>query len=232
MIDTLNIQNTKPETCLTCEKTFVCEFSVYIAKHVKVCPECSEKQAAEDQKTASRQGLAEYYARDALVVPEAFRNTISDRLPRPDRLREVLRWRYGTRGLVMHGATGMGKSRCLYELLKRENKNKPTIRILILDHSAGYDYAALFAKNPTAASRWVENHSTAGILALDDIFKVKLTDSFEQAIFSITATRTEKGLPLIVTCNDVGDSLAARMSPDRGPALVRRLRESCDIISF
>ena len=114
MIDTLNIQNTKPETCLTCQKTFVCEFSVYWARYVKFCPECAEKQAAEDQKTESRRGLAEHNARGALVVPEAFRNTISDRLPRPDRLREVLRWRYGTRGLVMHGATGMGKSRCFY----------------------------------------------------------------------------------------------------------------------
>lgn len=230
MIDTLNIQNTKPETCRTCEKTFVCEWSDYTAKYVKVCPECSDNQAAKDQENASIQGLAKYHARRALVVPEEMKNTISNRLPRPDRLLEVLRWRYGPRGLVMHGATGMGKSRCLYELLKREDKNKPTIHIL--DCRAGYDYAALFAKNPTAASRWVEKHSTVGILALDDIFKVKLTDSFEQAIFCITATRTEKGLPLIVTCNDVGESIAARMSPDRGPALVRRLRESCHIISF
>ena len=230
MSDTSRIQNTEPETCKICGKTFVCDYPGYCAQYVKECPECSDKRAATDQKIKAEVGLARYYARSAFVTPKAYRNTIASRLPRPDRLQKVLGWCYGARGLVMHGATGMGKSRCLYVLIAREAKNNRTI--CILDHSAGYDYSALFGKDPTAASRWVEKHSTADILVLDDIFKVKLSDSFEQAIFSITATRTEKDLPLIVTCNDVGDSLATRMSSDRGPALIRRLREFCDIISF
>ncbi len=70
------------------------------------------------------------------------------------------------------------------------------------------------------------------LLLLDDVFKGKLSDGLEQAIYSIISLRTENEKPTILTLNDVGETLLARMSPDRGPALVRRLREFCEMISF
>ena len=67
---------------------------------------------------------------------------------------------------------------------------------------------------------------------MDDIFKVKLTDSFENAIFTIIDQRINNLRPIIATMNDVGATLAARMSPDRGGPIVRRLREACQIVVF
>ena len=67
---------------------------------------------------------------------------------------------------------------------------------------------------------------------MDDIFKVKLTDSFENAIFTIIDQRINNLRPIIATTNDVGSTLAGRMSQDRGEPIVRRLREACKAIVF
>ncbi len=230
MIQKLSKQNTKPETCKGCGTVFICQASEYIAKFVKFCSECSDRQASIDQARAIQASLATQQGQGAAFVPATFRDTVPHKLPRPERLQRVLRWQFGAKGLVMHGPTGSGKSRCLWELLKRERNLGRRVRVL--DHGSSYDYAGMYAKDTAAASQWVQVHSTIDLLALDDVFKAKLTDSFEQALFTIVSTRTERGLPMVVTCNDVGDSIAARMSPDRGPAFVRRLREFCDAISF
>ncbi len=223
-------QNTKEQTCQGCQTVFVCQASEYIAQFVKYCPECSDRQAEADQREAIRASFATQQAAGNGFVPAAFQDTVPHKLPRPERLQRVLAWQYGPKGLVMHGPTGNGKSRCLWELLKRQRNFGRKVRVL--DHGSSYDYAAMYSRDTAAASTWVQAHSVVDLLALDDIFKAKLTDSFEQALFTIVSTRTERGLPLIVTCNDVGDSIAARMSPDRGPAFVRRLREFCTSIPF
>lgn len=164
------------------------------------------------------------------ICPPCFQNTEPSRLPSPTKLQRVLQWQYGPKGLVLHGVTGIGKSRCLYELLKREFKAGRSI--CVMDHSSGYRYAEAYESGPNAVNRWVEHRCKVDILAFDDLFKAKLTESFEQVVFTITAQRTERGLPILMTTQDVGKTLEQRMSPDRGPALIRRLREFCEPISF
>jgi DNA replication protein DnaC len=132
--------------------------------------------------------------------------------------------------LILHGDTGAGKSRCLYVLLKREFSAGHSVRVL--SHDCGIEYAARYNEGPDVVRRWQDSHCTADILALDDVFKARLTDSLEQALFTMVSQRTERGLPVIVTCQDVGDTLLERMSADRGPALIRRLREFCDVVGF
>lgn len=164
------------------------------------------------------------------ICPVAFQNTEPHRLPSPSKLQKVMAWQYGWKGLVLHGETGAGKSRCLYELLKREFKNNRSMAVL--DHSSAFRYSEAYEDGPGAACQWTEHRCKVEILALDDLFKARLTDSFEQAVFTIISQRTERGLPVLLTTNDVGDTLRERMSKDRGPALVRRIREYCESISF
>lgn len=164
------------------------------------------------------------------LCPPEFQHTEPHRLPSPSKLQKVLEWKFGPKGLVLHGPTGAGKSRCLYQLLKREFKESRRIRILGPD--SGYQYAERFSQSPADVLRWIEDKQDVDILALDDVFKVKLTESFEQSLFVIVNFRTERNRPVLVTCQDVGQSLIERMSPDRGAAFVRRLREFCTPVSF
>lgn len=133
-------------------------------------------------------------------------------------------------GIVLYGPSGSGKSRCAWLLIRQEMKTGKSV--LFLDASVAYDYMETFEKSASDSSKWIARHAAVDILFLDDVFKGKLSDGLEQAIYSMISLRTENEKPTILTLNDVGETLLARMSPDRGPALVRRLREFCDMVSF
>lgn len=201
-----------------------------LAKFGAFCDECFDRDNARI--------LHEAKARTQIIdasgwerfCPDCFRDTEPHRLPSPTKLQRVLAWQYGKRGLVLHGITGAGKSRCLYELLKREFKAGRSIAIM--DHSTAFKYSEAYERGPGAVNQWMEHRMSVDILALDDLFKAKLTDSFEQAVFTVVASRTERGKPILMTTQDVGKTLIDRMSADRGPALIRRLREFCESVSF
>lgn len=213
-------------TCAQCSQPFVLEYPT-LAKFVTVCPKCSEAQVKAEFKADAAKAHRFDEGAWRRFCPLTFHETDPKRLPK---LPAVLAWKFGARGLLLHGKTGSGKSRCLYELLKREFTDQRDISVL--DHSTAYEYADAYGESPAKGLAWVERRAGVAILALDDVFKAKLTDSFEQALFTVISQRTERGKPVLVTTNDVGDSLISRMSLDRGPALVRRLREFCDKISF
>jgi hypothetical protein len=221
-------------TCPECGDVFTLEYPS-IARLVKhyPCPECSEKHALATQRAAIERSLAARpidESRWQRICPPGFLHTEPHKLPYPTRLDRVLQWQYGPKGLILYGHTGAGKSRCLYMLLKREFDAGRSIRVL--SHNGGIEYAALYDKGPDAVKRWQDNLCSVDLLALDDAFKAKLTDSFEQLLFTVVSNRTERGLPVIVTLQDMADSLLARMSADRGPAFIRRIREFCDSVSF
>ena len=201
-----------------------------LAKFGAFCDECFDR----DNDRIRREAIANSKIIDASgwerICPLCFQDTEAHRLPSPSKLQRVLAWKYGAKGLVLHGVTGAGKSRCLYELLKREFKAGRTTAIM--DHSTAFKYSEAYERGPGAVSAWMEHRAKVDILALDDLFKAKLTESFEQVVFTIVAQRTERGLPILMTTQDVGKTLLERMSPDRGPALIRRLREFCESISF
>lgn len=203
-----------------------------VAKWGGLCDACSDKQRAEDDARIKREAEIASLEGWRELCPEDFRECDPKKLPLPRFLPIVLRWPYGPRGLILHGSTGKGKSRCAWQLIKREYERGR--RIVAVDHSAAYDYMAQFDRTDgrMIVALWIERLSKVSLLLLDDVFKAKFTDSFEQALFTIVSARCERKLPIIVTTNDVGESLAKRMSTDRGTALVRRLRDHCEVIAF
>lgn len=217
-------------TCRECGNTFELLPFKWAAQFIHVCPDCSERHAEQDQREAF---LRSGSLRDEAwkrVCPVLFQDTEAHRLPHPTKLQYALRWQYGRKGLILHGTSGKGKSRIVWELLKREFLQGRSIASLSADF--GYEYASKFAISAADAAKWIERHTIVDLLLLDDVFKTRMTDSVEQALFVIINSRTERGLPIIVTANDTGDTLAARLSEDRGVPLLRRLREFCDTISF
>lgn len=215
--------------CRECGKDFVLQFPA-LATLVQVCPECSEWHALEDQRRAVLASKNLRTERWKQICPTEFMQTVPQRLPHPHLLQRLLAWQYGPIGLLLHGPTGGGKSRCAWLLLKREFESGRTVAAL--DSSAGLTYAAKYADSASEVERWASRLSSVELLLLDDAWKAKFTDSFEGALFSVINRRTEARLPLVLTCNDTGASLRARMSQDRGDALVRRLREFCQDFPF
>jgi hypothetical protein len=224
-----------PETettrnCRECGSEFDLPPFKIAAQFVFVCPKCSERHAEADQAELAKTCTARRLEAWAQICPPAFLDTESHKLPNPTKLEKALQWRFGARGLLLHGTTGKGKSRIAWQVLKREFLAGRSVASL--DCGFGYDYASKFSIGAGEVQRYIAHKTSVDILLLDDVFKVKLTDSTEQALFAIVNRRTEYKLPIICTTNDTGDTLTARMSEDRGAALIRRLKEFSDVVTF
>lgn len=216
------------KNCFICGEEF--EAPEDYSKIFRLCPKCSKTEARrmeEEQKERDR--IFEEERWSAFCPPE-YRHTQIEKLPDPKKADEVLAWEYGKIGLILHGQTGRGKTRCAWLLIEKLFKKRYQIRIM--NTGAGLEYGAMFSDSPRRAMNWIESRERVEVLVLDDVFKVRLTDSFEAALFSIVDYRLSHQLPIIATLNDTGETLSARMSPDRADPFLRRLREMCKTIQF
>ena len=146
-------------------------------------------------------------------------------------LDEIMAWRYGSKGLLIHGTTGLCKTRFLYQLLRREFDIGRSM--FVMSHSTWRMKCAAIAQDSQAKLiKWVHWQSTVDIWALDDLGKGQITPSSEEALEEIVNQRTMHGRPIIATTMHDMASLEAKMSPDRGVAMIRRLLDYCDPIEF
>ena len=162
------------------------------------------------------------------ICPPAFRETEMEKLPKKSVTDHALKWEFGRRGIVLFGPTRSGKTRTAWLLLKKMHMQGK--RIMVMDSMSGFEYGAVFAHG--SPLDWVNERVGCELLFMDDVFKVKLTDSFEAALFAIIDKRMNFRRPIIATLNDTGETLAARMTDDRGNAFIARLKEMCDTVVF
>ena len=163
-------------------------------------------------------------------IPVAFRNTERSRLPHPEKLDAALQWKFGAMGLLLYGPTGCGKSRVAWEVAKREILSGRSLKCLNAFELSRYP--SLFMSDSNSATAFADELVRAQLLLLDDVFKAKPTERVEELLFAVIDERGQWERPCIVTLNDTGDTLTSRLSADRGPALIRRMREYCQTIKF
>jgi DNA replication protein DnaC len=221
--------------CTECKVPFTPEhFPGSPKRFKKMCPKCDAellKKRDEDRKKAEAdEKRAEMEKKWFAICPPIFRSIVKAKLPRPEKLDDVLKWQLSPKGLMLHGKTGLGKSRCAWALIHREFWSGK--KVSVLDSMAGLRYAALYSRGAENVEEWIDRMIGRDIIFMDDIFKNKLTDSFEGTIFTLIDQRIQYQKPIIVTSNDTGDTLKARMSEDRAEPLLRRLRECCEAIAF
>lgn len=192
------------------------------------CDECIDRAERERIEYAKREREARMKVIWEAVCPSLYRDTEVARLP-AELFAQVMGWQYGDRGLLLLGATGKSKTRCAYQLLHRLIHEGRSVRAFDAV-SFGSECARNFSEG--RGEDWINRLLKADVLFLDDFGKEKFTDRVESELFGIVERRTARKKPIIVTTNFIGDVLEEKMSPDRGPALVRRLREFCDVINF
>lgn len=169
------------------------------------------------------------------LCPPLYRETDVDRLPAAE-LATVLAWRMNPRGLLLVGPTGTGKTRCVWMLLRQLLGQRPETRIVAFD-GLGWGIAVSKAYgDPEYTERWFDKVCQCDVLFLDDLFKAKMTEAQEQAVYGVFERRSAQMLPIIVTMNSTGKMILDRMTDqgraDRGEPLLRRMAEFCDVIHF
>lgn len=191
-----------------------------------VCEQCAEVAASGHEWHKKQARMRKWEA----LCPVDFRGTIISKLPRPEKYDEVMRWTFNSLGLMLHGPTRRGKSRCAWKLLERECLYGR--RVAVMDYTFGQEYSKRMSTSTAGCAIWLEDFRSADVLLMDDVFKIRMSDGAEMAIFATISERTENWRPIILTTNDTKESIHNRMSPDRGPAICARIREYCTPICF
>jgi DNA replication protein DnaC len=212
--------------CQECGKEFEAVMITLIGREYcfeKYCPACKpirEQQERDMAAIRQEQARTEEFNR---ACPPLYRETDPRKLPcNPDITKLVLGWTYGAKGLVLHGATGRGKTRLAYLLVKRlvlEGRTVSAFDPLSFAHRVGETFGEY------QGERFIREQQKVDVLMLDDLGKAKLTERAEAELFGLVEHRIAHFKPLIVTTNFVGDKLSDKLSEDRATPLVRRLRE-------
>jgi len=215
--------------CGRCNKSYIVPDSRYHYERDEFCPNCRPIIQTERAEQARLERLAEwprfcpplYLEHDSAKYPVASK----------PKLAGVLKWQYGAKGLLLHGESGTGKTRCAWQLIRRlyieENR-----RVIPFD-AVSFSHAITKHFGPDGdGEKWLEKIINVPIVLFDDFGKARLTERGEAEVFGIVEVRMAHCRPMILTTNFVGETLAACFRDDVGRALVRRLRDCCECIAF
>lgn len=214
-VDSDKVQNTY--SCKSCNKTWqVFTKAFHAGNYTSECSDCAKIRRTE---------------RFNHHCPPLYQRTDVERLPRAQ-LADAMKWQYGPRGLILLGETGKGKTRVAWTLLKRLLIDDNPERSFVWFDAISFGHKISIHYREEDAESWLDRVAQCPLIFFDDLGKLKLTERAEVELFGVIERRCAAELPIIVTTNDTGDSLAARMTDNRGPAMIRRLREFCEPIQF
>lgn len=155
----------------------------------------------------------------------------SSRLKTPQSaINKVLGWKFGTRGLVVHGETGLGKTRTCFKLLERLYTEGRTVAFFSAKQFGQESIDASMSED--GGKKWFSGIVKKDVVLLDDFGKGKITPRVEMDLFALFEERTSLLKPILVTTNFGGLSLRQMMSDGNGDPLLRRMNEFCEAVEF
>lgn len=182
-----------------------------------------------DKARVERDGLMECVFPPAM--PVVFRETEIARLH--PKIQGILDWKPegDVSGLLLHGTTGVGKTRAIWEIIRRlwvaETKKDKQLayQFLTMRKLEGLIEAGFDTKTH---SKTLENLITCPLLVLDDFGKERLTHRMASDLFAIIDERSVARMPTIISTNFNGTALLERFEnkdKETGIALIRRLKD-------
>lgn len=197
---------------------------------VAVCDSCV---AEHHEKEAEYEPVQGYQPPLDELIPVFYRETDLKRLPKAgrDNLANILTWDLNRKkGLYLLGDSRQGKTRSLCLLLQQLHKQ----RIFFKAFFAGDFHTELVdAKRGTQYRQWFKDITTVPVLAIDDLFAEKLTETTQKGLFEVIEQRMARKLPnLITTQVKSKEAIELFIDKRRGHALMERLRETSEVFIF
>ncbi len=171
----------------------------------------------------------------AELAPVVYRNVDLTKLPNLHAFEEAQKWRMGAKGLLLMGEAGRGKSYAMWTLLRRLYVEERRT-LLVFSASEWTTTVSKMFGDPEHTEQWLRNLVRPDVLAIDDLFKGRLTEAQGFALYSVFEDRCSRGKPIIATLNADSRSIMSRMAEggnaDRAEPLLRRMSEFCKRIRF
>lgn len=152
-------------------------------------------------------------------------------------LATVLAWKWSSRGLLLAGPSGRGKTRSLFALYRRlACEELRDVRF----YYAGDWFSTLQGHvkyGHDDARGWVEAVAKRDVVMIDDLGKEALVKGREEWaqgwFFRFLDLRLGAGLPLIVTTNlNAVEMAGGEKNAVKNDPLIRRLRDLCEVVKF
>lgn len=168
-------------------------------------------------------------------MPKRFVDTDLKRLQTSMQIAALWNPTLGKPGLMLHGMSGIGKTRVAWNVVNRIWKDG-----LEQGFALPINYMSMREFERTLIDSF-ETHThgkelkklcEAEFLVLDDLGKERLTSRMATDIFAVLDHRTEHSLPTIITTNFSGKAFIDRFLPqdrETGLAIARRIRDYFEI---
>lgn len=190
----------------------------FTGSHEEFCRRQFETQLRED----FFQGCPDEYLRTDLAHPD---------MPPQHLWKKVLNWNHETsKGLLIQGETGKGKTRIAWLLVRRLMLDLKVRVRFITDPSFSREYSRRLGKG--TADEWIDKLVRAPVLFIDDLGKSAVTPRYKEQFHDVLESRTSRNKPMIITTQLNRSALLERFGTDDGTAIVRRLLEFTDIVNF
>jgi DNA replication protein DnaC len=221
--------------------------------------EQARRQKAWEERQEEQRQRARALRLDSFLklCPERFQETSRDYRD-PDPAMPCVDWaafdrvqayEFGKKGLLLAGATGLGKSRAMWTLLKRlwvdgskavrggyPGETSPLRVVAFESYDFGNTAVSLLEQGRGKFSDWIGDLSRADVVFLDDFGKLKLVGSRDEwvrsEIFGLVDARHARNRPTFYTTNLTAEKFMQHASGDSGEPLLRRVVETCDIVKF
>lgn len=164
------------------------------------------------------------------LCPPMYQNTEVERLPNLEVSSNIIGWEYQSKGLLIHGATGTGKTRTVWLLIRQLLKAGKLVTAYDCTEF-GQKVREKFMDGHGAEIEWMKWLVDVDVFMLDDLGKEKLTDRVAEQLHALLEKRSAAMRPTIFTTEFMGVALEQRFA-ERGAAFVRRLREYCDCVGL
>jgi len=135
-----------------------------------------------------------------------------------------------TKGLVLTGETGKGKTTAAWMLLKKLSYESSLMIRAIRDPEFSREYSKRLGNG--TADEWVDKLCGVDVLFIDDLGKAAVTPRYKEQLYDVIDSRINKQKPTIVTTQYNRSKLIERFGDEDGKALVRRFLEFSEIINF
>ena len=216
-----------PVKCTHCDALVTVRAAVWKVFPAVTCPRClglyferrAEREAAQHGRVPSRSEQFEERC------PPKYLETEHSKLPDPANARTALRWEYGSKGLVLHGETGSGKTRTIWMILRKAFLDGKSF----LYYSGNdFDRACKAAGGSQKEEAFMESLTGQDLIVFDDMGNEKPSARSETILLDVFRHREEWQKPILVTTQFVGAELGAPSrwaNGNTGAAMQRRLSD-------